>query len=443
MGIYKVSQSIQEVYFGKTKNIQNIQLQFSKFRQKFINNNYKFSTKMNIDPELLAFNRLIEKEFGFKSFSLYIINDIYYNAFTIPIGLTPGKSMDSTSSGFKLKSKNGYTTLVCISTGLLLDKKFSDEEIFAILLHEIGHNFSQNIDKHSSIFFTILHFVNIAHMIEQLILLIVAPLVLIQRMGSMLLSLPVLNNIFISFGNHFRKTNKNATKTFDFLIGVLNGIKTIFNEKLNITAFFALLFSNISNLEITTGIFMDTLKKMTPLSILSVYLGYNGERISDNFATVYGYGPQLSNALSKMEFSDNGSISNKIIERVPLINNTYKLMALPIEIITTGFDCHPNTPSRINQQILYLQKEIQKDNLDPYVKECIIKDIKELQKGLEDNMFSPTQDKIKNKLGDPYIISRIYCTIMYKLVGGDIRDLLYTIDNHQQFEDAYEKYKKE
>ena len=77
------------------------------------------------------------------------------------------------------------------------------------------------------------------------------------------------------------------------------------------------------------------------------------------------------------------------------------------------------------------------------MKECILSDIEDLQKGLEDNMLSPAQNKIKNSIKDPYLVSRIYCATVYRLVGGDVRDLVDTIDNHQQYEDAAKKYKKE
>ena len=143
-----------------------------------------------------------------------------------------------------------------------------------------------------------------------------------------------------------------------------------------------------------------------------------------------------------MEYSNDGSIVKTAAEKVPVINNMYKLMILPMEIIATGFDVHPNTPARVNQQLIYLEKELQKTDLDPIVKEDIINDIKKLKQGLKNNMFSPRQKKVKNKIKDPYLIPKVYSIIMYKIAGGDVRELLYTIDNHQQFEDAYEKYKK-
>ena len=362
MGIYKIPKIIEEVYFGKTKNILKIQTQFSKFRNQFINNNITFSTKINIDPELLNFNRMIEKEFGFKSFTLYVVNDIYDQAYTLPIGLTPGKSMDATNSGFKFKSENGYTTLVCISTGLLLNKKFSDEEVLAILLHEIGHSFSYNIDRRSTVFYVLQQIVYIAHLIEQVILFILAPMIFIKSLGEGILSIPILNQIFIGFSTHFKKKNKDAPKIFDFLLGVVNGIDVMITETGNLKVFFLFVFNSISMISILPLILVGQLKEMTPLKILSTYLGYNGEKVSDNFATIYGYGSELGSALTKMTFSSGGSITNGVIEKMPLISNFYKLMILPMEVILTGFDCHPNTPSRIDQQIKYLQKEVEKND---------------------------------------------------------------------------------
>ena len=58
---------INELYIGNSP-ILPIQSQLSLIRSKF--KNKPFSNSMNTDKEILKFNRLTEKLFGYKSFAL-------------------------------------------------------------------------------------------------------------------------------------------------------------------------------------------------------------------------------------------------------------------------------------------------------------------------------------------------------------------------------------
>ena len=48
-------------------------------------------------------------------------------------------------SYFKFKKEAGYAAIVCIYAGLIFNPNYSTEEIMAIIMHEIGHNFQEAI----------------------------------------------------------------------------------------------------------------------------------------------------------------------------------------------------------------------------------------------------------------------------------------------------------
>ena len=82
---------MQEVYFGKTPELSQAETQLSKFRRKYMSKVIPFGIGINTDPELEKFNRMVESIFGFKSFTVYIVNDQYHQAFTFPISVTATK----------------------------------------------------------------------------------------------------------------------------------------------------------------------------------------------------------------------------------------------------------------------------------------------------------------------------------------------------------------
>ena len=78
---------INEVYFGKTPELQKIENQLGKFRSKYMENYIK-TPLINKDPDLLKYNRMMEEYFGFGIFSLSIIEIPKVNAYTISVSGT-------------------------------------------------------------------------------------------------------------------------------------------------------------------------------------------------------------------------------------------------------------------------------------------------------------------------------------------------------------------
>lgn len=98
---------------------------------------------------------------------------------------------------------------------------------------------------------------------------------------------------------------------------------------------------------------------------------YTNERISDNFATYYGYGPELTSALGKMSTTDSGLEAKDYLNNVPIISNIINILSMPAEIAISAFDEHPEYLERLQDKIRMLKRELKKGDIDPKMKEEI------------------------------------------------------------------------
>ena len=84
----KEMQTYDEAYFGKNKNLLEMQMCIEKLRIKYVDFYKRKMTDVYNDPIFKKFIKLIEDEFGFTSVTFVIDNsspDLLANAFTIPL----------------------------------------------------------------------------------------------------------------------------------------------------------------------------------------------------------------------------------------------------------------------------------------------------------------------------------------------------------------------
>ena len=157
-------QILNEMYFGRVPGLLKIEDYFSKIQQKYKRSN-PFSNlsvyrEMIKDPLLLKISYELMSLFGFKEVSVTFSREDTINAYCITFISEPNGdsytidekkvpyeklqgSVIVTNSGFKFNSKKFPINLfTCINLGCLFKNKISIQELMAILLHEIGHNFS-------------------------------------------------------------------------------------------------------------------------------------------------------------------------------------------------------------------------------------------------------------------------------------------------------------
>lgn len=404
---------INEAYFGKTKELLAAEQQLDKFRNKYIGR-YVLNMKVNSDSDLLEFDRMMEKIFGFGCFTMHIHNEAIANAFTMPIDYRYDTSKDAIIAderGFKFKKDMDYACILGIYSGIIFNPDFTTPEVMAIILHEVGHNFNSSINRPAGV---MIDFYNTVRFI-------------INLMSGAIVSLFTDTNEYRKLvdktGKRWRQEDFMPVAVYDFFVQVSNLIKAgvnTFNDLLRVLSMGSLtVFSAAINGAIT--IYKQI---QDPVGLVAKVFGkklsYNSELSADNFVTMYGYGGDLSSAFVKMEGKEGASSSviMSAFDKIPVISTLMHLTEAPVMIIFGWFDEHPNDVSRVKDQMELLKRELGKEDIDPKMKHVIENDIKECEEA-----FNHLID-LSGAMSDPYLSNKIrnrlynHISLKDKLLGG-------------------------
>ena len=394
---------LNEVYFGK-KPISHLQTELSTIRKKF--KGKYFMPSMNIDPDVLQFNRHIEDFFGYSTFSLNISPNPDLNAYAMPVGAFLSeeqkknitKVLKANKNGFRHDPKNGAISAVCtLNIGTINSDVLTDEEIFAILLHEIGHTFFEAVTNKDCIYTINTKLIAIIKNINFKIIDILSH-------GEDTVDDNKVKNTVDNIINDVKFTTK---KVLDFIKphSIFNNIKNIFvKESMN-----------------------DNMKPSR--------IHYTNEKYADSFATAYGYGPELHSGLVKMFNDGYDKIKNNPKMKIYSLNR-YLFNDLKAYILDK-MDPHPRYLARIKVDIDYLKRELAKETMDPKMKKMILAEINAMQSILDDFVNMP------NDGSRAFVIRQFYIEL-YKKFGGDRRE--QDTDNEalwKTIDDRYNNLKKE
>lgn len=407
------SMYLNEAYFGKTKELLAAEQQLDKFRNKYIGR-YVLNMRVNSDPDLLEFDRMMENIFGFGCFTMHIHNQAIVNAFTMPIDYQYDTSKDAIvadARGFKFRKEMDYACILGIYSGIIFNPDFTTPEVMAIILHEVGHNFNSSINRPAGV---MIDFYNTARFI-------------INLMYGSILSLYTDTNHYRRLvdktGKRWRQEDFMPVAVYDLCIQVLNLVKAginTFNDLARVLS--------MGTLTVVTAIFNGLLtiykQIQDPVGLVAKVFGkklaYNSELSADNFVTMYGYGGDLSNAFVKMGDKEgaSSSIVMNAFDKIPVISTLMHFTEAPVMIIFGWFDEHPNDVSRVKDQIELLKRELSKEDIDPKMKRIIESDLKECEEAF-DHLLD-----LSGAMNDPYLANKVYNNLTNhisfkdKLLGG-------------------------
>jgi hypothetical protein len=317
---------IDEAYFGKTPEILDIEKTISAIRKKYT---IKDPLKKVLEDKLIDdLTKKICKAFGFTGVHFGFDEAFYYNCYTIPIRQSTYGDLTEkyvvTKDGIKYKPEADCVTMIVCTNTLFFSDKITDGELMAVFLHEIGHNFTEAV----------------------------VPIELCFDIFK-----KALETHIISFMSIVTKKAKTLPKLQDILQSINNTISTVpkFLSKFMPDDSFARRFL----LNLAT----DSNKRR-----------YIDEKFADQFATMYGYGKELSSILSKIEY--RGGID----ETSPV----GKLLGLSYGLIDTSMDVmfgnYPLLAARMKSSIQVLEHEIDTNkSLTPEVKADLNKQIRDIK----------------------------------------------------------------
>lgn len=410
---------INEVYFGESDGLNKILEQLGVIRSKYKRSS-KYFSKINTDPEMIKLNRLFEDFFGFETFCVVITETSQYNAYTFPIsGAVDTRSdasiIETTKTGFRFKKKCGINIFMVIYSGLFFDQSISDRECLAIMLHEIGHSFAAAMHPVCTL-------TSYIYKAQNLTVLLLSPIMILMGNSQAVFS---SSNALRGWANRtaekIKREHPEMNDMFHSLKGMSGIISDILTNAMVATSAMITIFNPIGAL--LNSVYSKVESLLThPMEILQILFGYKDEQVADNFATLYGYGPDLSSGLQKMQDEGFGIATLKGAQNMPIIGHLYDLFSLPINMICGLMDPHPETAGRINSQLKYLKNELKNQSMDPKMKKRVIKDIESIEKTINDTYKSVTVD-------DPMFFSKSYAALLLSICGGDIRNIFDKPEN--------------
>ena len=423
MGIFLNNQiAINEVYFGKTKDIQELQYYLAQWRANAFDSR-NIIKRYNSDPWRIKFEDKMCDIFGFANYELLVVPEKIVNAYTYNIGtrfdITGGKlqkAVMTTKDGFKYDKSYKFSCITRVYEGIFLNDNINDAEVLAIILHEIGHNFQEVMNEKSLAFTSIEKTIDIINHIMRAISgniqeLINLPFFMLNNTNAM-------SNINIKINRiiYNNKILSSIQNTKDFLTGKINSLFRWISLVMVIPSYISIILGNIIN-------------SLNPLSIFLNSIQYNDEKLADSFATMYGYGPELSSGL--------GKIGYKVYDSYSKINS---ILAIPLYIIVLPLDCHPDTITRMKTQVSYLEKELTNGVHDKATKQEIKNSINEINKCIDDIVNTKTyklDDVSTNKF------RLMYSLFIHKVLNFDFKESMsHYNDNYEEVERMYKKYKK-
>lgn len=388
-------QVIQEAYFGKTPELQEAERILGEWRSKYYGSGNRFVTSAAADPLFYEFCDKMADIFGFAEYLVVLRGDIESGSSTIPVGfLFTGHNSEV------IKTKNGYKydgTPVMVQycyPYMLFNEEFSDAEVMAVFLHEIGHSFSH---KASTV-------ICMHHIIKMITLGIYLIFKIIRHPLNTIEDILLLTNegrkVYKTLQETFNKNNKSVALILSYIkfcLALPNSMQYNIDCILN-------RFAGPGR------IVLQFIKSLIKNGVVRTTIGISNERIADNFATIYGYGPELYTSLHKMGI--DSTISVKYIHQVPGIGWIYDLISIPQRWMITLGNEHPTTASRRKSQIHYLEAEMKKEGLSPSARKAILKDLEQFDKDLTE-----IENRAK-KLGGSSVLDE-YQVLVNKLDRGD------------------------
>ena len=380
-----LTEVLNEAYVGKTKELKKMELLIDKIRKKYIpilggSGFYgaasMFNTQIEGSAEWQELRKSFEDTFGFYSVSLILdsTNELP-NAHTIPLNValdanvrTPF-ALQVNGKGIKYDKKQKFCTIIVVRASLFFSQKLSSAEVFAILLHEVGHNFNTAILPGfipipiMMVLFAVVHSSKYPADILMLLLYILTP-------GRML---------YNSVQEYVQKNPSLllCKKMFDFSFNILSYVYSLIMKLTNP-------IQKLSGLnEIARFLKVPHILAMQVINANLFH--YHQETFSDSFATLMGYGPELQSGLIKLDdITDEGVGVDKAFKQIPFIGHWLGLNEYMWDHFASMTDGHPNNNARIKTSISILEKDLEDPRIDKKTKYIIKDDLKKLNKIYDD-----------------------------------------------------------
>lgn len=431
----QLQQAINEAYFGRNAGITKVYNAYCDWREPLISKSKYFTaTIKNVyNEDMKYFRKCVCEQFGFETFSYTVVQSATINSFTITefIPTRNKNKLEITKNGYKFKDGSNVNAIVAVYSDLVFNPYYTNEENFAIFLHEIGHNFQTAVNK------TVFSLTAATGLFYVLIDL--------MRYGP----IEPIANLLVSSDNTKKVINNALNDLLDnkamqciytvtsMLLYMGTSIKNIVLDIIQITG---------RPVVLIVGALYNLLPFLLELITGSHLKSYYGERFADGFAASYGFGEALASALKKfdgMNYARSQLMSDDIM-RTPIIGHLYVLACMPGLMLWSIIDCHPSTEDRCKSIIKDLRYDLNDPSTPPALKKQLEKEIDDYEAAMSEyfkeskKFYKPSavpavmQELIYNKLGGS---AKLKMSELPYMMKGGFRSSNY--NNNQELKEGY------
>lgn len=255
----------------------------------------------------------------------------------------------SANSAYKSGSYSDITIHMIVYTDLITKANLNAQELLAMMLHEIGHNFYLcPISAGFQLFYIVATFPIglLNNLIQKLVLVGI-----LHIEDFIKKEIPILYNSLQIIGRFFAEFTQ-------ILAPITNPVNMLVSLALNLTS-------------IATN----------PMKAVNLLTGYGNEKGADSFAAVYGYGPNQASALRKMETLEN-MLYGKVVANdkgpVSIINDLSLLMCDLMAMMM--LEPHPSNNQRAASMLKKLKRDLATNDYPKGMKQDLEKEIARMEK---------------------------------------------------------------
>lgn len=424
---------LNEEYYGTNNELKKAEMALERLKERI--DKEEVAVDIPASEEYTVLKEALCKVFGFSDILLQA--GLFYNdaIYTIPLCNSPSFIISNFKGG-KYFTKNEYgicftkeadmVTTIHLDFGVMAKEgaNITGKEMLAIILHEIGHNFFSTNWKTS----LLLYFSNIHTILTMIIANITHPDMYFMIFMFALQNIFVSNKFLVKMSSKFDTALTNATK--DTILRKI--FVTLLQFSLLLNAEFSMVYNVIMAIflfpvhwlyRITSTVAISVFNLVTFGWLDTLYVGYDNEKFSDNFATTYGYGAELASGLAKITEYDRQGHSRTLRDMCEedssgITQFAINLATLPTQILSHALtDCHPETEQRILNQIKMLKTELKSKDLKPATKKKILADLNRLEKVERTYFYASEED-------NPFQKMRKAASRGQSKYGGDVRELI-------------------
>lgn len=336
-----------------------------------------------VNSLMREFSNALETFTGADRVEIDLESDTY--AFTIPAPYEKRPRFKVTKEGIRfISKKNDVLILISASPKFLFKHKndkysLTPRETLSILLHEIGHNFSESILPIGSLFHSIETAIRIRN-----------KAIIGMKLGKEDIKvdsddIDTLSSMIIAMKDIIIETLSGDIR------GIIHGIQSTISGSLTLARVASIFCIPVFGLYLATDIRKS----------------YMDEVMADSFATMYGFGSELSSALNKL----TNSSQEKTNKKYNIF--TGSLMGLFILSLISLTDEHPSDMTRYKNVYNQLEYEL-KNN-----KDLIIEDRRKIERDMT-KIKTLINEMSTLHSGDTYSLPwKIYYKILKNIMGGE------------------------